>query len=279
MSVGLALGLAAAIGYGVGDLLGGVAGRRLGTLPVLVVGNVAGLLALVAATTAVPAIAPSPGDLRWAVVAGLGTAVGGALLVRGMQVGRVGVVVPVSAVTGAGVPVVLDVAAGTTVGPGAVVGSVLGLVAIWLVGGAAGVDGAGGARGLLHGLGAGVGFAILYLGLDRTSPATGAWPAVTAQAVVVGIVVVAAFVRGRPVRVPARSLPIVVGYGIAGALATLAFLLAARAGAVGVAALLASMSPAVTVVLGRFVLAEPLTRRRVVGLVASVAALVLIDAA
>lgn len=281
VSLGLALGLVAAAGYGVSDLLGGLAGRRVGTLPVLLVGQTAGLVVLTAAALSVSAVAPSSTDLGWSVVAGIGASGGGALLVRGMQVGRVGVVAPVSSVTGAGVPVLLEVATGAGLGAAAVAGSAVGLIAIWLVGGgtdrSAGSDVGRGAPGLGHGLGAGMGFAVLYLGLGQTDPATGAWPVVATQVVLVAVAAGAVALRRREVRLSGRVLTTVVTYGVLGALATFAYVLAARAGAVGVAALIASMSPAVTVLLARFALAEGLTPRRVIGLVAGLLALVLLD--
>lgn len=281
MTVAVALGLVAALGYGIGDFLGGLAGRRLGTLPVVFVGQLAGLVVLVPVAALVPATTVTTADVLWGAVAGVGAVGGTLVLLRGFQVGRISVVSPVSSLGAAGLPLVVDLLAGARPSALTSTGMVVGLAAIWLVGSADAADGprGTGSLGVLHGIVAGVAFAVTFLALDRADPGSGAWPVLAAQLVLVVLAGLLLVVRRCSPAVPRRALPIVAGHGVAGALATVAFLLAARAGLVSVAALIASMSPAITVLLARAVLAERLPPRRVVGLVAALVALALIDVA
>src|SRR3954465_7891140 len=109
MSVTLAL--PAALAYGLGDFTGGIAARRPPVLVVAAVMQAAGLVALL------PALALVPGEWSLAAV-GTGAAagiagVGGLLLyLRGLAVGPMGLVAPLSAVVGAGLPLAIGMLGG-----------------------------------------------------------------------------------------------------------------------------------------------------------------------
>lgn len=176
-------------------------------------------------------------------------------------------------------PVLADLLLGNRPSSAVLVGVGLALVAIYLVS----VAGEAPARrriapaaGMWPGLGSGIGFGGLYLALDRADPGSGAWPVIAAQLAVVVAVCGAALVRRRQITIPWRSVPGVAAAGIATTVATASFVYAARAGLVSVAAVVASLSPAVTVLLARWLLREGLRPQQVVGLVGAGVALVLI---
>ena len=279
MTAGLLLGLGAAVGYGLGDFLSGHYSRRLGIMPVLTVAQVAGLVALLVVAAPVSPPPTAAADLLWGAVAGILGVAGGVLLLYGFRHGRLSVVSPVSSVGAAGVPVLADLLVGNRPSTSALVGVVVGLVAIYLVSLAAEDPTrrrTAPAAGVWPGLGSGIGFGGLYLALDRADPGSGAWPVIAAQLAIVGAVGAVVLLRRQRISIPWRSVPGVAAAGVATAVATASFVYAARTGFVSIAAVLASLSPAVTVLLARWLLREALRAHQLVGLVGAGVALVLI---
>lgn len=278
VSAAALLAVGAAVGYGLSDFLAGFYTRRVGLMPVLVIGQASGCLILAVLIVAVAPAELAFHDLAWGAAAGTVAVAGVWLLLQGFRVGRLSVVSPVSSVGAAGIPLLFDMTVGSRPSPLALVGICIGLAAIWLIGvtvpeppGGAGSNG-----GLWYGLGAGAGFAAMYLLLDQSDPASGGWPVVAMLAAASMLATAAAVSARRPFLVQAADLPGLVATGVAGAVATLSFLLAARAGLVSIAALIASMSPAVTVLLARALLGELLPAGQVAGLSTAGAAVVLI---
>lgn len=277
----LLFGLGSAIGYGAGDFLVGLAGRRGGIWPVLVASQCIGLAAVLIVLPFMLDGSPAPTDVVWGLVAGVGKAAGGLFLLRGMLIGQMNVVAPVSSLSGAGLPILVALALGERPTLLAWAGVLAGLVAIGLVSAGGGQARAGTlsgrvAEGFGFGLAAGAGFATLYLALDRTSGGSGIWPVLVAQTGVVVIFLLVAMTTRQPLVSPRAVWPTIAGAGVIGTLATVSFLLGTRSGLVSITAVLASLSPAVTVLLARLVLAELLPPRRALGLAVAVAALALI---
>ena len=131
--MGIILGLAAALLYGGSDFAGGVASRKLGAVPVNVVGSfVAAALAWVA-LLALGGPGPTVHAVAWGLVSGLGGGIGTTMLYRGLARGQMTVVGPVSAVAAAGVPVAAGIALGERPTVLALAGVLVALPAIVLV--------------------------------------------------------------------------------------------------------------------------------------------------
>jgi uncharacterized membrane protein len=150
----VAFALPAALTYGVADFAGGLAGRRTSVVTVTAGAQFFGLVALVPAVLLVPG-APSAAALGIGALAGIAGASGLLLYFRGLAVGPMGVVAPLSAVVGAGLPLLIGIAGGERLGLSAVVGMVVALAAIVLA--TAGTRDAVAVRGILFGLAAGSG--------------------------------------------------------------------------------------------------------------------------
>src|ERR1041385_4185076 len=114
LSVGLAL--ASSVAWGVSDFLGGLMSRRLALTAVILITQVVGLLLMLplALLHAAPQLdAPTVGFAVAGSAAGL---VGIAALYRGMGVGLVSIVAPISA-TGAALPVLFGLLRGERTTP------------------------------------------------------------------------------------------------------------------------------------------------------------------
>ena len=103
------LGLAAAVLYGSGDFLGGMATRRAHVLTVLTLVETAGVIVALAAAVMVPGPASLPG-LAWGVSAGLVGGLGLIIFYSGLAAGPMSVVAPVSGLVSTVLPVAVALA-------------------------------------------------------------------------------------------------------------------------------------------------------------------------
>ena len=128
----VALALAASLFWGVGDFLGGVTSRRLPVLGVLAISQVAGFTAIALVALVFGDDFPSTVGIAAAVAAGVAGVVGLGGLYRGMAVGAMGVVAPISA-SAAVIPVVVGLARGERPATIQLVGITLALLGVVLV--------------------------------------------------------------------------------------------------------------------------------------------------
>jgi drug/metabolite transporter (DMT)-like permease len=248
----------AAVGFGVADFAGGLATRRACcTLWIITVAQLVGATVLLPVLTLLPG-RPSVAAVGFGALAGLAGSFGLLLYFRGLARGPMGVVAPLSALAGAGLPLVVGAVTGERSGPVTLSGVAVALVAIALATAGTSHDRAA-VGGLLLGIGSGVGFGLFYVALDATSSESGLWPLLAAK--VAGVVVFGSLVLARRTSggaLWARSGLIMLS-GTADMMANILFLLATRTGTLSVTAVLVSLYPVVVVILARFVLHERLT--------------------
>lgn len=286
--MGALLGLLSAALYGVADALGGVLSRRWPPVRVALAGQVGGLVVTAAAAPLAGGTAPTSADLAWGALSGAGTGVAMVFLFRGMSRGAMSVVIPVSAVGGLALPVlVTTVLLGERPSAWAWAGITLALPALWLVSRTRTTT-ADTAAGVRDGLVASVGIALQYLALAQASPGAGLWPVtsgrVTAVLVVAAMALLPALLpvhRAAPRPAPAQPLPLRVTAlaGLTGVLAAAAlfcYLLATRTALVAVASALSCLYPVVPVLVGLTFLRERPGRTQAAGLVLALAACALI---
>jgi uncharacterized membrane protein len=275
------LALGSALLYGAGDFSGGLATRRAGVLPVVVVSQSSGLVLLLLFLPFLPPAWLSRADLLWSVSAALTGGAGVALLYRALAVGRMAVVAPTTAVCAVAIPVLVAVLLGERPGLPAAAGILLGVGSIVLVSQQT-AEGAGGHApagrlppGIALALVSGVAIGLFFLSLARTSPQAGMWPILVSRAVSVTLFGAAAAAGRRSLRVPGVLLLALV-CGVVDMSANALYLLAARSGPLSVVVTLSSLYPASTVLLARVVLGERLNGRQITGVGCALAAIVLI---
>jgi drug/metabolite transporter (DMT)-like permease len=273
------LALAAAAAYGAGDFLGGLASRRASVFVVLAIGQAVGLLGLAVATGFVPPDDVTATDVAWGAGGGVAGALGLLLLYRGLAVGRMSIVSPVTGVCGASVPVVVGAVTGEWPGALAGVGVALGLAATVLLGSASGgAQSASRRSSWLIALGAGAGFGLFFVALDRTSDESALIPILMARIASLALLAVLLLVQ-RPDRgETSKVLPAILAAGALDTLANVCFLLATRRGFVAVVSVITSLYPAGTVLLARAVLHERIGRAQALGLAIAAVAVVFIAA-
>lgn len=276
------LALASAATYGAADFLGGLASRRAGTIAIVVLSQLAGLIALVLMLPFLPASTPARGDWLWGAAAGVAGGTGVALLYRALAIGTMAVVAPITAVCAVTIPVAAAIAFGERPAPVTMGGIVLAVIAIVLVSQPHAAPDATGetqrirARGVATAFASGVAIGLFFLALARTNSEAGMWPLVAARGTSFGLFGAIALMWRLPLRMTGGVARIAVGGGVLDMLANLLYLLATRLGPLSVAVTLSSLYPASTVLLARTVLGERLSPRQVAGIVCALVAVILI---
>lgn len=271
------LALASAVLWGGSDFCGGLASRRVSAQAVVLGSQAAGLVPLLVLLPWLGGSA-SAGDWVLGVAAGACGGAGLVIFYRTMAGGVMSVVAPTTGVCAAAVPVLTGLALGERIGAAAAVGIALALVAVLLVAAEGGLSSLRSVRPamLVPALVSGVGFGLFFVFLHRTHPAAGLAPLVGARAASVLLIGVAALAVRRSMRVPGRALPIVLLAGLGDVTANALYLVATQHGGLAITGVLASLYPASTVLLAQLVLRERLVRTQAAGLLAAVAAVVLI---
>ncbi|MEO8897262.1 MAG: EamA family transporter [Candidatus Dormibacter sp.] len=275
------LALLSAAGYGISDFSGGLASRRAPAIAVVLVSNSLTLLIALFAVALLPGSAYHLGDLCWGLAAGSVGVVGVILLYRGLAIGPMSVVAPLTAVLSATVPVVVGVLRGERPGALALCGVTLALPAIVLIGRVSDErSGATVSRGaMVSALAAGICFGGFYVLLAQTGSDGGAWPLVGQRAASVAILLALTAVavrRGIPALPRGRTFGLAVVAGITDFVANLTYVLATHRGLLALVAVLSSLYAAATLVLARVVLRERLARGQLGGLALAAVAVVLI---
>jgi drug/metabolite transporter (DMT)-like permease len=259
------LALGGALSWGIGDFCGGLASRRLAVLTVLVVSQAIGLagVALWVAIAGdpfpgVPALLPAAG-------AGVAGVVGLAALYRGLSVGAMGIVAPISAASPL-VPLAVDAVHGVVPVALQWVGIAFVLTGIVTL---AREPSAGDEGRIAAGAGlafvAALGFGLFVVGIDAGADESAAWAVVAARFASVSLALAAAVVASTTLRPPRALLPLLVAIGAFDTGANVLVAAATTHGAAGIVAVLGALYPIVTVVLARIVLEERLSRSRRIG--------------
>lgn len=276
------LALAAAALYGSADFLGGSATRRAHVLSVLLVSATAGT-AFVVGAAVLAGGRPQPAGLAWGACAGASGGVGLMFFYSALAAGPMSVVAPVSALVSTVLPVGAALADGERPGPATGAGALLCVAAIALVssGGKAG----GGARAALRGLGFGVAsgaaFGLFFLFIRNGGESGALWPVAAARiAGILVILVAAGWMRTGPVhwRADRTAFLTALGAGVVDAGGNICYVLATRAGLFGLAIVLTSLYPGVTVLLARLLLAERMRWPQRAGLALAAAGIALVTA-
>jgi drug/metabolite transporter (DMT)-like permease len=266
--VAAALALFGALSWGVGDFLGGLASRRIAVLTVLCISQAVGLVAV--SVWVLLAGGPFPGvtALLPAACAGIAVLIGLGAFYRGLAIGAMGVVAPISAAYPL-IPLAVDGAQG--IAPTSLQWAGAGLVfaGIAVLSREPTPDGGRLAAGVVLAVVAAVVFGIYIVGVDLSADESVPWTVLAVRTASVALVLTAVALTSTSLRAPRSLLPSLVVIGLIDTGANAAVTLATTYGAAGIVALLSALYPIVTIVLARIVLGERLSvLRRAGGLVA-----------
>lgn len=271
----IALAALSALVWGSADYCGGRASQRGSALSVTVVSQLLGLPMLALCVVVLPGTIYGQ-DLLWGAAAGVAGVIGIVLLYQSLSTGAMAVAAPITAVTGALVPMSIGLITEATPSTVALIGAGCAVVAIGLVSlGPAPSGGRVSVRVVGLALASGALFGVFFSLLAQTHDGSGMWPLVAARgaSVLLGLTLI---VRSRTSLILPRSvLPWVALAGIGDIAANALYLLAAREGLLTVVAPIAALYPVSTVLLALTLDRERVRVVQLLGLGLAATALVL----
>jgi drug/metabolite transporter (DMT)-like permease len=284
LPIGLGLGAAGCIG--VGNIVAGIASRRLGPLATgfWSQGTGATICALLLLLLRPPLVA---GQLNWGLLAGLAGGIGATMYYRSLAAGAISLVAPITACSVV-IPVVYAIGRGESLAPltGAGIVAIIGGVVLAslqpapVVGDPTDTGPIGDRRAVLFAIAAAVAFGIFFIIIDLAPSAAG-WSAIWTTAAVrlsgFGVQVGLVLLGPRRVAVPGRYAPAVIAASILDLTSLILISLGAMTDAYGLVTALVGIYPVITALIGVILLGERLTRIQATGATLAMAGVMLVS--
>ncbi|BCR04322.1 hypothetical protein DESUT3_13910 [Desulfuromonas versatilis] len=274
----VSLALVACLGWGIADFLGGFKSRALPVITVLLVSTSCGLAAMAAIALNRGVVLQFGAHLGYAAAGGIAGLVGLICLYRGMAIGAMSIVAPISAL-GVLLPVTFGLVAGDLPSPWQTLGMVAALAGAVLVSREKRTLEPSPkkiADGVLLAAGAALAIGIFYVVMDRASDIDPLGASLVMRLTQFALLIPLVLVSRPCLRVGPGHWPFLIGMGVLDALAGLAYAIATAQGMLSLVAVLGSLYPAVTVLLAILVLRERPQRIQFAGVALALAGVALI---
>jgi drug/metabolite transporter (DMT)-like permease len=273
------LALGASLTWGFADFGAGFGSRRLPVFVVATVMQIAGLVTVGLYLLATHDGTPTWREVAWAAFAGLLGVLGLSCFYRGLAVGVMGIVGPIST-TAAIVPLAYGLARGERPAVHQAVGVALAFAGV--VG--ASLEPLEEGRGRKVGAGVGLallaaaGFGLSLIGLSKAAPGGIAWATMIMRIVALPCLSALALSVGGVTVPRGRMLPLLALVGLFDTGATLLYAEASTRGLLSVVAVLASLYPVVILALARMLLHERVARPQLAGVAVALCGVALVSA-
>lgn len=279
------------LSYGASDFAGALASQKNKATIVTAAVQLVSLIALLIAILLWVDGSPTQSDYLWGALGGLGTAVGLVTFYKALAQGPMATAASLTALWGAGIPVVTGLALGDIPGwiqlcgiavavPAAVMVSVGGMSLDVLATNTtprervAGLSSSVNTRVLA--ITAGIGFGLFFVALGRTSEDAGLYPLVGARVASILAMFLVIAARRDWEKIEKQALPIIIVTGLLDFAANAFYLTALKYGSFTWVAAISSLYPVSTVLLARLILKEMLARLQIIGLGMAAIALTLV---
>ena len=273
----IALALVVALFAGVSDFLGGLSSRSTPAMAVSAAAHTCGFVFTVALALVIGG-SPTWADLWWGTAAGVGSAVGLTAIYTGYAKSTVAIVAPVAGVGSVSVPLLWAALDGDHLSSQGWAGVGLGVFAILLVSLSHGAPQGSALTALGYGLIGATGLGFLLLAFSKSSEGSGIWIVAPSRLSGLVVLLVALRLKNAPFTVPRNVLPKVVLVAALSSSANGAYAVATREGSLATVAVVASMFPAITVLMAWLVLKERIRSIQLTGIVVAMLAVGLIAA-
>jgi len=289
------LALAAAILWGGGDFAGGMGVKRAGGslgagLRIVLLSHATSFIVLVAVAHLRGDAAPHGALLAWGIAAGVAGGVSLTAFYIALSRGAMGASAAVSGLLAAAIPAALTLWQAGSPGLGPLLGFAMAAIAIWLIatgptaGSADHSATAASRQTMALAILAGLGFGFYFIALKMASPAGIIWPMVSARIgslcvcslLLLGVLLRSGKNAGARLSLNRTAIVWALATALLDTSGNLLFVAATRAGRLDVAAVLASLYPASTILLAALALGEWPTRRQALGMAAAALAVGLI---
>ena len=264
--------------WGTSDFIGGLLSRRLPVYLVVATSQAAGLTAVTVAALATGGFSDGHGWVAPAIAGGLSLAVGLVLFYRALATGTMGIVSPLAAL-GVLVPVTVGLLRGDAPSAVTSVGVVVALAGAVAASGPE-LRGRTGAKPIALAALAAVCFGVAMVMLAqgaKANPLMSLWGMRATSVSGLTLVLLGLTTSGARFAMRAADVPLIVLAGLGDAGANLLFSFASLRGYLSVVSVLASLYPAMTVVLARVVLRQRLLPVQLAGIAAALGGVVLVS--
>jgi drug/metabolite transporter (DMT)-like permease len=257
--IAIALAFGSSVAWGLADFVGGLKSRELPILNVLVASQVSGLICI-AFVVAVRGEGPPEGEYAvFAALSGVAGIIGLAAFYRGLAVGNMAVVAPISA-TAAVIPLVIGLATGDRPSTLESIGLACALFGVVLASREEIGPGQEGGIRVARGAGLAVlsalGFGFFFAAMDRASDGDVLWAILVNRVTGVSLLVTAALLLRTPIKARSTDIPVLAAIGVLDITANVMFAYASTKGLISLVAVLGALYPITTVALARIVLGE-----------------------
>lgn len=258
----IVLGISSGLCWGTADFFGGLQSRRYPALTVALWSQIIGGAALLLVTL----LSGQPfvgGSFGWGMVGGLFGGLGLVLFYRALSTGVMSLVAPIAA-CGAVVPVLADALQGrlpTLLPSLGIVAALLGIILVSLQSESA-LQPTQPRQTIVLSLSAAVSFGLFFVFMARGTAVSNAaplWVVAGARAASLLLLGAMTLIKFRAAPIPTRHLAAIGVIGILDTTANALFAYASTRGQLGIVAVLGSLYPVATVLLGRIILAERLS--------------------
>lgn len=290
MHLNALLALAAAVLWGGGDFSGGMGAKNAGgtmggALRVILLSHAASFTVLIAIARWRGDAFPHGAPLAWGIGAGVAGGISLACFYVALSRGAMGASAALSGLLAAAIPAAVSIASEGSPGLLRIVGFLVAGGAIWLIAAGPNAEAKSADVGTIWlAVAAGIGFGIYFVSLKMAGAAGVVWPMATARIGSLSVCFLmllglssssktTALAKGRLNRTAARWALTTALLDTSG---NLLFIAATRAGRLDVAAVLASLYPASTILLAAWMLSERPTKRQGLGMLVAAAAVVMI---
>ncbi len=274
----ITLSLFACLGWGIADFIGGYKSRNLSTLSILLVSSFTGLMLLAGILIISGNAMPGDPALLWAIPAGLVGLISMFLLYRGLAVGTMSILAPISA-TGVILPVIWGMLKGDTLsglqflGIGtAILGSILAAME---------KEKNRNSKHLTKGIGCAVSAAffigLYFIFMDNAAAHHPVWASMIMKTFTILFLLPVLYYSKFPMGVGRSHLPVIIIMGIVDTLAAFSFATATSKGMLSEVAVISCLYPAVTAILSAVIVKERIQKVQSLGVIFAITGVVLIS--
>lgn len=272
----LLFALGSGLAWGAADFLGGITAKRRPILAVVLLSQLAGTAFITALVLLRGVPPPAPRTLLVALAGGTAGAIGLAALYRGLAIGRMGLVAPTAALSGA-IPVAWGLLRGERPSALQLAGIAVAIGGIVLAARTPDPEGQRTTAGLGLAVVAALTIGLVGVALDEAGRSDPFYATLMVRVGALSLLVLAVLARRPTLRVGAADGGRLALTGVLDNGANLAFAMAAnRGGLLALNAVLGSLYPVTTALLARFLLRERLSRVQTLGVLGALAGVALI---
>jgi drug/metabolite transporter (DMT)-like permease len=273
--VGVILALISAAVWGGGDFSGGLATRKSNQYQVLLLVSLAGMVLLLTSAILWGEGVPSRNSAFWGAMAGAAGAMGVAALYRALSLGNTASVAPTSAIICAALPVIAGMLTEGLPKSTQIAGIGLAFIGIWLVSKSPQAGEKTFKEGMTLAFLSGIGFGGFFLFIAQVDKGEVFAPIFIARTVT--LIIALLMLRVKRIPLPRiTSNPVAILAGVLDTGGNVFYLLATQFTRLDVAAVLASLYPAATVILATIILKEKVARTQWAGATLCLLAIALI---